>query len=284
MIQSFFECSDEILDNWAFGINENYYGSEQKAKIKKGAYAAEQERAELEKMRKDLEERERKLKKQERIVQIQEQKNDREKQALSDERKKIESQRRGIASQQQSINRERNNLIKFERDLKSIQDMLQKVFPFAFEPNTSIWGRLFGDPIRTRKIPSSFSYPSDTALDVFYDPRKNVGGMHSAASEEMMKYGQVLNAIRRMVEILTQCHYEYCAVIDFIPPGQQFLLRGIIPSREIRNIQAGNAIIFALDRYDSVKLSRIINEVSNSFSNIQLYVYVEDTHVLYKKS
>ena len=284
MIQSFFECSDEILDNWAFGINENYYGSEQKAKIKKGAYAAEQERAELEKMRKDLEERERKLKKQERIVQIQEQKNDRERQALSDERKKIESQRRGIASQQQSINRERNNLIKFERDLKSIQDMLQKVFPFAFEPNTSIWGRLFGDPIRTRKIPSSFSYPSDTALDVFYDPRKNVGGMHSAASEEMMKYGQVLNAIRRMVEILTQCHYEYCAVIDFIPPGQQFLLRGIIPSREIRNIQAGNAIIFALDRYDSVKLSRIINEVSNSFSNIQLYVYVEDTHVLYKKS
>lgn len=291
MIQSFFECSDDLLSHWTFGINENYYGSEQKARIKKGAYAAEQERAELEKLRKELEEREKRLKKQESSVQIQERKNERERRELSDERKRIESLRRDVASQQQSINRQQgdlnrqqSNLSKLERELKSIQDMLQRVFPYAFEPNTSILGRLFGDPIRARRITSSFSHPADSALDVFYDPRKSSGGMSSAASEEIMKYGQVLNAIRRMVEILTRCRLEYCAVIDYCPPNQQLLLRSIIPSREISNIQNGNAIVYALDRYDSAKIAQIINAITNRFSNIQLYVYVEDIHVLFKKS
>ena len=292
MIQSFFECSDDLLSRRTFGINENYYGSEQKARIKKGAYAAEQEHAELEKLRKELEERERKLKKQESSVQIQERKNDRERRELSDERKRIESLRRDIASQQQSINwqqgdlnRQQSNLSKLERELKSIQDMLQRVFPYAFEPNTGFLGlgRLFGDTIRTRRITSSFSHPADSALDVFYDPRKSSGGMASAASEEIMKYGQVLNAIRRMVEILTRCRLEYCAVIDY-SPNQQLLLRCIIPSREISSIQSGNAIVYALDRYDSAKITQIINAITNCFSNMQLYVYVEDIHVLFKKS
>ncbi len=286
MIQSFFECSDDMLNHWTFGINENYYGSDQKARIKKGAYAAEQERAELEKLRKELEERERKLKKQESSMQIQERKNDRERKDLSEERKRLDSLSRELTRQRQTINREQSDLSKLERELKSIQDMLQRVFPFAFEPNTGFLGlgRLFGNPIRARKITSSFSHPAASALDVFYDPRKNSGGMSTVASKEMMKYGQVLNAIRRMVEILTRCRLEYCAVIDFSPPSQQLLLRSIIPSREIRSIQNGNAIIYALDRYDTVKITQVINELNNHFSNIQLYVYVEDIHVLLKKS
>ncbi len=294
MIKSFFECSEEMISQWTFGINEQYYGSEQKARIKKGAYAAEQEKAELERIRKELEERKIKINKQLSNIHIQEQKIEREKRSLAEERKKLDIQRRDLTGQRQAINRQQTELYrqqtelsKMERELKSLQDMLKRIFPLAYEPNTGFLGlgKLFGlDSIRERRPSSSATHSTDCALDVFYDSRKPSGMMASIAAKEMMKYGQVLNAIRHMVEALTQCHYDYYAVIDFIPPNQQFLLRSIIPSREIRNLQDGNAIIYALDRYDTVKITQVTNELNSFFPNIQLYVYIEETQVLYKKS
>ena len=175
-------------------------------------------------------------------------------------------------------------MVKRERNIEVLQNLLKKIFPLAYEPNNGFRGLFSTGDIRERRIPSSIPYSVGSSLDICFDSRSSSGQMRTSVGDEMIQYGKVLNAIRNMVKILTKTNTDFCALFDYIPPEQKFLIRSIVPTREISWNQNGNAILLALDTYNEVSVNRVIRELTENGLNIQLYVYIEETQTIFKKS
>lgn len=286
LVQAFIESSELIEHKYCFSINESYYGSEQKAKIKKGAYAEEQQRAELEKLRKDLEERERKINTQLSKLHIQEQKINREHESLENEKHRLITQRKESERISRDLSRLQSELSKKEHSLAEMEEMLKRVFPLAFINNNGMLRNLISpwfstDSLRIRKPSNSCGILNDGTFDVFYESAKGVSGNNFG--KEMLIYGKVLNTIRNLVNSLMHNQFDYCAIAK-CELGVCFSVCGLIPLRELRNDIRCDIVIYAMDTYDLAKLTIIKNKVANLENDVTLYVYVEDTQTIYKKS
>ena len=285
LIKAFFESSEEIESKWSFGINEKYYGSEQKAKIQMGAYVAEQQKLELEKLRRDLEERERKLNKEASTLQIQEQKLLRERENLFAEKKQFEIQKRTLQRQQSELSKKQSELNRTEKHLSDSQETLKRIFPLAFEENSGIISRMFSSllpypTLRERRITSTRNL-NDEFLDEFYNPFRSTTFGTTDIGVEMMNYGKTLNALQHIMGVLTNTKYMFCAIVDY-NPGPRFLLRSIIPERELQNVTVGNTAIFAIDRHNREIIADIRRKLSALSRGIVSYVYIEEYSTVFK--
>lgn len=283
LIKCFFEGVDLENSKFNFEIDENYFESEKKAKIKKGVYAEEQQKNELKKMKKELEKREKELNNQFAKLRIQEQKVIREYENLENkvmafysEKEKVDNDKKKI----ESIRAEADKKIKY---ISILEKMLEKVFPLAYVKKNKLTAFISHESIRPRMPDPSHNciILKDGAFDLFYDATWSNSG--DDFRSDMVIYGKILNLMRNVIEYSMEYVINYCIVMQ-CDSSNKCLIRSFIPINEIRPGMDGDAILFAMDIPNQTTLDIVKKRKASINRIIQLYVYIEETQAIYKMS